>query len=75
MKGRDILIASAANNGGVLFGEAARIAAKTANFSGSTPLSATSAVLNDTAEKIMRERGCDFGSALRLARREMEFGE
>jgi hypothetical protein len=73
MKIRDVLKFSAAHNGGVLFGEAARIAAKASNFSGSTPVSASSAVLNDLAEKIQRERGCNFGLALQLARRELEF--
>jgi hypothetical protein len=76
MKTRDVLMAAAAQNGGVLFGEAAKIVARDPNLNaGRFPVSAASVLMNERAQEIARERGCNFGLALQLARREAQFAE
>jgi hypothetical protein len=73
MKTRSVLMSEAEKNGGLLFGESARIAARDPHLNGA--VSVASIRVNDRAQEIKRERNCDFGLALQLARREIQFAE
>jgi hypothetical protein len=75
MTARDAFLLAAKHNGGVLFGEAAQIVGKNSqiNSDSRVPVSARSILMSERAQKIQRERGCDFGLALKLAREEMQY--